>query len=342
MRIHDVLGVELSATRRLNELLGSPLDDLRKQMALDGVGAFQSPVQKMIEQMRRDEAMRRTMFLDADRLSVVREASRIWAEQDRWREALALPSIVEEARRAAEFTQGLRLPDVLSAYRSPIEEMTLKLARTQAVELWRDPAYLTAFNQTSALCDLYAESARVTRAICEANRAMVLEPIGIGSLAEYRGLLDAAGLTLPRWPRVRLLTKAEKRRRFRARLNDNVEPPHVKRAKSLVHRYELTLRDLLDTAMAEAYGEEWPDERLPLCDCRDLLGKWKRRGGAVLDHADYAHYARIVSHPEHFAAIFHGGFEDADEASELLSKAGRLERFRSDPIQSGIPKSGAF
>ena len=36
------------------------------------------------------------------------------------------------------------------------------------------------------------------------------------------------------------------------KLNNNAEPNHVKNAKSLVHPYELTLRDILDDAMASA------------------------------------------------------------------------------------------
>lgn len=121
----------------------------------------------------------------------------------------------------------------------------------------------------------------------------------LDSLSSYRTFFDGTGLILPRWPKVRLLTKAEKRRRFRDRLRAKAEPPHVKRAKSLVHRYELTLRDILDAVMAEEYGEDWAESRLPLCDCRDLLGKWRKRGGDVLDHADYVHYARIMAYPEH-------------------------------------------
>ena len=95
-------------------------------------------------------------------------------------------------------------------------------------------------------------------------------------------------------------------------------------AKSLVHRYEFTMREILDDAMAEAYGENWREERLPLCDCKDRLGRWKKRGGDVLDHADYVHYARIISHPEHFDAVFQAGFDDPQESYDLLAKAGTL------------------
>ena len=95
---------------------------------------------------------------------------------------------------------------------------------------------------------------------------------------------------------------------------------------SLVHRYELILREIIDDLMAATYGDDWASARLPECDCKDLLGKWRKRGGDgnVLDHADYAHYARIMTHPDHFAAVFGTGFEDRAQLAELLKGAGKL------------------
>jgi len=145
-----------------------------------------------------------------------------------------------------------------------------------------------------------------------------------GTLNDYGQFLNAAGLSLPHWPHVRLLTIGEKRRRLRAMLNSNAEPVHVKKAKSLDHRYQLTLREILVDVMTGAYGEDWAVERLPLCDCKDLLGKWKKRGGEVLDHADYFHYERIMSHPEHFETVFAAGFDDRAALAALINKARSL------------------
>lgn len=329
--MRDLFYEEMLAARRLAESLRSPVDNLRKQMALAGIGDPNGPVQQMIEQARRDEAMRRSL-IDQDTVRLAIENARQWQEQDQWRKAMGMPSLAEEAMRAAELAQRIVLPDPLAEFRTTTDALALKLAQTRAVELWREPAYMAAFGQASAMADFYAESQRVSLQLAEAHRTMMLAGVPVGTgLADYRGLLDAAGLVLPRWPRVRLLSKAEKRRRFRARLQRNAEPPHIKRAKSLVHRYELTMREILDAAMAETYGEDWAEERLPLCDCKDLLGKWRRRGGAVLDHADYAHYARIMSHPEHFAEVFEVGFEDRQELHDLMVKAGRLRAASHHP-----------
>jgi hypothetical protein len=122
----------------------------------------------------------------------------------------------------------------------------------------------------------------------------------------------------------RLLTIGEKRRRFSNRLKQNTESIHAKKARTVAQRYELTLRDILDEVMVSEYGEEWAIERLPLCDCKDLLGRWQKRGGEVLDHADYAHYERIMSYPAHFEAVFEVGFDDLMTLAALIKKAGTL------------------
>ena len=44
----------------------------------------------------------------------------------------------------------------------------------------------------------------------------------------------------------------------------------------------------------------------------------------MLDHADYAHYARIMNYPQHFNAIFNAGFDDPNALAGLLNNAGRL------------------
>ncbi|WFU49107.1 hypothetical protein [Sinorhizobium terangae] len=185
--------------------------------------------------------------------------------------------------------------------------------------------HIEFFNQASALSDMIEGVNRVGRELSEAVAAFRQFPLPeLESLSGYRNFFDGTGLILPRWPKIRLLTKAEKRRRFKDRLKAKSEPAHVKRAKSLVHRYELTLRDILDAVMAEEYGEDWPDTRLPLCDCKDLLGKWKKRGGDVLDHADYVHYGRIMGYPDHFVAIFETAFADPQMVVDLMRTAGNL------------------
>ncbi len=100
--------------------------------------------------------------------------------------------------------------------------------------------------------------------------------------------------------------------------------PTSGRAQSLNHRYEAVLREIVDAAMADAYGEDWPETRLPLCGCNDLLGRWRKRGGDVLGLADFAHYEKIMSHPDHFVAVFEAGFDDPAALAHLLKEARRL------------------
>lgn len=50
----------------------------------------------------------------------------------------------------------------------------------------------------------------------------------------------------------------------------------------------------------------------------------EERGGEPLDHADYAHYRKIVVDPVHFDALFSAGFDHPNHLSSLLTRAGDL------------------
>lgn len=253
-------------------------------------------------------------------------------------------ALVEQARRLSETAQNFALPEVLEVFRTPNESFAERILRLSGPEFGLSPDFLestsalAAFGRASAMADMFAESERLTRDVrLAAGQFSITDMPRFDDLAGYRGFLDAAGLGLSRWPRRRLLSMGEKRRRLKARLQANAAPPHIKKAKTLVHRYELTLREVLDAVMMETYGEDWARERLPLCHCKDLLGKWERRGGEVLDHADYAHYARIMSHPEHFEAIFEAGFDDPAAVFELLTAAGSLRAASHHPNRGFSP-----
>lgn len=252
-------------------------------------------------------------------------------EADRLYRAAFPQGLIDQAKKMARLSAGLALPRALEGFRTPNDEFVDRILRLSEGGLGASalalsqPRQIEAFARASAMADMFAEHDRLTRGVREAVGIFsVTDMPQFANLTGYRTFLDAAGLRLSHWPRRRLLTMAEKRRRLKARLQANSAPQHVKRAKTLVHRYELTLREILDAVMAETYGEDWPDERLPLCGCKDLLGKWKKRGGDVLDHADYHHYAQIMSHPEHFAAVFEAGFDDPTLVFDLLKQAGEL------------------
>lgn len=71
-------------------------------------------------------------------------------------------------------------------------------------------------------------------------------------------------------------------------------------------------------------GATHPCTGLKRCGCTDLLGRWRARGGDPLDHADFAHYKRIMTHPENFSRVFASGFDDPQELATLIDRAGRL------------------
>lgn len=317
MRDLDELLTGTSIRRQLDELARSPFEDLKKAIELA------DPVRASLDQFRKDQERHRSLIGDLSRhttgsLRQLMDDSRLQIEH------LSSFPRYDDIMRAAEITQGLHLPDILASHRLATDEIALGLSRISSFEHLQVPQYLKEFNQASAFAAMQAEFGTVTQSLLDANLAFMKESVSGISLPDYRQLLDAAGLILPRWPRVRRLTAKEKKAKFKSRLNQNVEPRHVTRAKSLVHRYELTLRGILEDVMESQYGDDWPHDRLPICDCKDLLGKWVKRGGNVLDHADYAHYARIVSHPEHFQAIFQMAFDDAGATYDLFVRAGRL------------------
>lgn len=269
----------------------------------------------------------RTTLLSAmqEQVAVKYAEANYWKEASQFHLAISSSAMIDEAKRIAELAQTYTLPSLLDQFRTPTEPFANRLLHLQTLDMVNSPAYLGAFIQTSAISDLFVESIRVDRTLQEATRQFALEAVpSFDSLNDYRQFLDAAGLGLSRWPNVRLLTIKDKRRHFRNRLSNNAEPFHVKKAKSLAQRYELTLRDILDEVMASEYGEDWAEERLPLCDCKDLLGKWQKRGGEVLSHADFAHYKKIMSYPEHFEAVFAAGFDDPMDLAVLIEKAGKL------------------
>lgn len=259
-----------------------------------------------------------------DRFSTVSDILRAQKASQR-HQAMYSSAAIEEARRIAELAQSYKLHASLDPYRTSVESFTSKMLHLQSLDVIRSPAYLDAFMQASTISDIFVESMRVDRHLQEATRQFSLGAVPMFStLNDYGQFLNAAGLSLPHWPHVRLLTIGEKRRRLRALLNSNAEPVHVKKAKSLVHRFELTLREILVDVMASKYGENWAEERLPLCDYKKLLGTWRERGGEVLDHADFAHYEWIMSYPEHFEAVFEAGFDDRAAMAALIKKASNL------------------
>ena len=267
------------------------------------------------------------VYSDMNRIDRFSTINDIHLAQEASQRHLAMYSsaAINEARRIAELAQTCKLQATLDPYRTSAESFANKLLHLQTLDTIRSPAYLDAFMQASTISDIFVESMRVDRQLQEATRqfSQVAVP-SFGTLHDYGQFLNAAGLSLPHWPHVRLLTIGEKRRRFRAKLNDNAEPVHVKKAKSLIHRFELTLREVLVEVMANTYGEGWAEERLPLCDCKKLLGTWRERGGEVLDHADFANYEWIMSYPEHFEAVFEAGFDDRAAMAALVKKASNL------------------
>ena len=245
----------------------------------------------------------------------------------------------DAALRSAELANLFRLPGVLDAHRIGTDMFADRLAvagLTGSVfpGQWKDPGFLSAFGGAAAMASAMSSASMMDGGIRGMMRSLVSAGIpGNFSLPAYRGVLNAAGLILPRWPVMRLLSPKERAERQAKRLRNYRQPPHIGKAKSLVHQYECYLREVIDELMTDRYGDDWADERLAVCaadptfkgDAKKLLSVWKRDGGNVLDHADYVHYRMIMTQEDHFSEIFALGFgEDAEVVVDLIGKARKL------------------
>lgn len=230
----------------------------------------------------------------------------------------AMTSAVEAARVAGY----LNLPDVLDQYRQSDANLALRLIDAQYNARWLH-SHLDALNVHTALSDMLDQTGIVGRDVVSAVDSVLASQLsGVDSFRQVRDLLNFSGLL--RLPRIRRLSDPEKRQRVKLLLKDCAPSADVRKAHSFVHRYELVLRDVIVKRMQDAYGENWEPDRLPLCGCKKLLGKQVEGDEIAIDHADFAHYALIMCHAEHFDAIFSKGFDSAEDLREMILRVGRL------------------
>lgn len=234
---------------------------------------------------------------------------------------LPIADELEKAMREADFIRSLRPPPWLEQTHDVFGGVALKLVEVHAQPWWRSEL-LEPFAHLSTFSDMLAASAGVDRELRSAVGHLRSITPEWESLIEWRKVLDAAGLTFRRWPR--LLSPREQLQRLNKRLAQHEQPPHVRKAKAHVHRHERLLRDVVAAAMETTYGPDWAAERLPLCDGKRLLARARDEGGDPLDYADYYHYRRLMTHAEHFADVFSDAFDDPQGLDDLLKLLGDL------------------
>lgn len=228
----------------------------------------------------------------------------------------------EQAKALALASERYHLDDYLDSFRTAAGPLTDKMLYLGSLDSIRSPEKLKAFVHASTVADILDDSFGFDSQARQAWESLTSQTVAhFDTIQEYGKVLSAAGLTMPRWPHPRLLTIGEKKRRLHQRVQDRADTKYAKKAWPVIHRLEVSLRDVISTQMEQYYGEDWARERLPHCGCKGLLGKWQKRGGDVLDHADYAHYIWIMCDPEHFELIFSYGFDDSGALEALLTKA---------------------
>jgi hypothetical protein len=268
------------------------------------------------------------------------------SQLEAWRDSW----VFRHAENGAALAANIGLPKGLEHYRLSTGALADRLAIGAAfheadVAKWSEPSYMAQFSAAAAAAEAFSRTGAFDTAIRESLYGLQLLDVPESfTLSGYRSLLDTAGLTLPRWPqlwipKVRRVTVKERAARQQARLSLLRQPPHVGKAKSLVHQHEYYLQQVIDEAMASEYGEDWPNERLPLCgqEGRQLLSRWKKRGGHPLEHADYPHYTAVMAHPDHHGTIFCLCFPDPSDIEDLIERARQLRAASHHPGHSFTP-----
>jgi|GEM_PF-1505112 len=225
---------------------------------------------------------------------------------------------LEDARRAG----ALALPDALEEFRSSEAALAARVAEAYRLPWWHD-FQIDALNTHVALSGVLADAGPVTGNTLYAVDSVLEESlIGFKSLRQATQFLEISGLW--RTPRFRVLTRQDKQRRVSFLLRQSAPPSPVRKAHGLIHRHEKILRVMIENGMERIYGADWSRERLPLCDCKKLLGKTLGGDESILDHADCRHYADIMCHPDHFASLFSTGYEDIDDLRAMIQRLGQL------------------
>lgn len=229
-----------------------------------------------------------------------------------------LLSVVEAARIAG----FLELPRHLEQFRQADHIVARQVASASRLAGWLD-SHVEIVNSHSALTEMFNRTRFVGRDVLSAiDEVLIDQRLGFVSTRYAMQFLKISGLLRP--PRIRVRTKREKREVLRSLVKESRPSPEVKKAHGLIHRHETVLRAIISRCMEIEYGDDWAQIRLPLCECKTLLGRARDGDEDVLNSADFYHYEKILTHAEHFEAIFSKGFGSPEVVSDLVLQIGRL------------------
>jgi hypothetical protein len=296
-------------------------DDIRRMLGYNALDDFVRREQERFRELAQpklasESAVERAMR-DSGAFALERHSSAL-AFND-YAEALINARSYSSAADLARAAIDYDLSAQLEVYRPSELLLASQLDKVVRLDWWRDD-YLEAFNSVSASARMI-EGLQSPVSLGFVSGSAALRESTLQNIAQANSLLNAAGLAFPSW-RLRLRSKSEKRSVYRAR---GTRPPkQVRAALSLMHQQEAALRAAIDDLMSLEYGEDWALSRLSMCGSKGLLGRHRKRGGPPLKYADFTDYANIVSHPDHFTAIFYVAFNTSDDASGMMLRLGQL------------------
>lgn len=230
----------------------------------------------------------------------------------------SLTRAVEASRFSGMFT----LPEILEKYRITDLSLAAQIADAHRFSWWSSD-YAKILNEHAALSAMFDQIDMVGHETWSAIDSVLAAPLlDLHTVRQTCDLLEISGLL--RAPRYRILNRQEKRKHIRLLIKDNTMPATIRKAQGLVHRNEKVLRTLIAQCMEGAYGDDWEKSRLPLCDCKKLLGRPLEGDESVMDHADYKHYELIMCHDEHFKTVFSVAYQDVNALRNMIVRLGQL------------------
>lgn len=328
LRINSLLGDALASTSlpaitealRMRESFQNRLADLSMFAGIEktlGMIHDASSIGRAADQFRLNASrLVQPYRLDFEALKYANVSEKIGLEQSKLLETLAQQVGVDRSHGL------LQLPDYLESSR--LSDITFAERLVEAHrQSWWDEAQIVALNAHTALSSFLDRTTAVDFGMRAAIDATLATPFPEFSSFRSAGqFLEISGLL--RFPKLRQRSHGEKRGRVKEMLQDNKPPRQVRKAHSLFHTYERSMRIIIADAMEEEYGENWAAERLPVCGCKTLLGRTLQEGETVLDSADFYHYRLIMCFAEHYERVFTRGFDDVEELEGMLSRLGRL------------------
>jgi hypothetical protein len=218
-----------------------------------------------------------------------------------------------------KLAEAENLQDQMGLYKTELDGIGLEISNQLGDHAGLFPRYLRDFGLASSFSKFMENHSGVDSQVW--TRLDALKSANIFDYVptyKIEPVLDDAGLRKRHAPDIGSPQEHSGYTRVDRAIFRNWPKAYVIEASNFLYAYEKTLRDIIDAAMSKFHGPDWYKNGLDLADCRDLEGRYLKRGGPVLNHADFVHYLRIMICQEHFDRVFRHGFATINDLKRLI------------------------